>query len=98
MVHRNKYNNVKVGGYDSKKEKKRAATLSLMQKIPLPKYYKNKLFTEEEKELLWIEKIEEGYSYVMGEKHPTRTEEEEKAVCGVNCNARVIPNSSIFDP
>lgn len=49
------------------------------QKIPLPKYYKYKLFTEEERELLWIEKIEEGYSYVMREKHPTRTEEEEKA-------------------
>ena len=32
MVHKNKYNNVKVGGYDSKKEKKRAVTLSLMQK------------------------------------------------------------------
>lgn len=49
------------------------------QKIPLPKYYKYKLFTEEEKELLWIEKIEEGYSYVMGEKHSTKTDEEEKA-------------------
>lgn len=49
------------------------------QKIPLPKYYKYKLFTEEERQLLWIEKIEEGYSYVMGEKFPTRTPEEEEA-------------------
>lgn len=32
MAYRNKYNNVKVGGYDSKKEKKRAVTLSLMEK------------------------------------------------------------------
>lgn len=32
MVKKNKYKNVKVGGYDSKKEKKRATTLSLMEK------------------------------------------------------------------
>lgn len=49
------------------------------QKIPLPKYYKYKLFTEEERQLLWIEKIEEGYSYVMGEQFPTRTPEEEES-------------------
>ena len=29
---KNKYNNIKVGGYDSKKEKKRAGILSLMEK------------------------------------------------------------------
>lgn len=49
------------------------------QEIPLPKYYKYKLFTDKERELLWIEKIEEGYSYVMGEKFSTKTDEEEKA-------------------
>lgn len=38
------------------------------QKAPLPRYYKEKIFTEDERQLLWIEKQEEGYGYVMGEK------------------------------
>lgn len=37
-------------------------------KINLPTYYKNKLFTEEEREKLWIDKIEEGIVWVMGQK------------------------------
>lgn len=48
-------------------------------KAPLPKYYKEKLFTEDEREKLWIEKQEEGYRFVMGEKILAKTEEEEEA-------------------
>jgi hypothetical protein len=44
----------------------------------LPKYYKQKLFTEDERERLWIYKMEEGYKYVMGEKIRVTNEEEEK--------------------
>lgn len=44
----------------------------------LPKYYREKIYTEEQRELLWIKKIEEGYSYVMGEKIDTRTEDGKK--------------------
>ena len=47
---------------------------------PMPKYYKNKLYTENERESLWIYKQEEGYAFVMGEKIPARTEEELKDV------------------
>lgn len=45
---------------------------------PLPRYYKEKLFTEEERQKLWIYKTEEGYKYVMGEKIRVTNEEEEK--------------------
>lgn len=44
------------------------------EKVPLPRYYKEKLFTEEERQLLWIEKMEEGYSFIMGEKIYTKPE------------------------
>ena len=35
-------------------------------KINLPTYYKNKLFTEKERELLFIDKIDKGIIYVLG--------------------------------
>lgn len=47
-------------------------------KASLPRYYREKLFTEDERQLLWIEKQEEGFSYVMGEKIDTNTEEGKK--------------------
>ena len=37
-------------------------------KINLPIYYRNQLFTEKEKELLFLDKIEKGIIYVMGQK------------------------------
>ena len=37
-------------------------------KINLPIYYRNQLFTEEEKEALFLDKIEKGIIYVMGQK------------------------------
>lgn len=46
------------------------------EKVPLPRYYKEKIFTEDERQLLWIEKQEEGYSYIMGEKIYTKPESE----------------------
>ena len=35
-------------------------------KINLPIYYRNKLFTEKERELLFIDKIDKGIIYVLG--------------------------------
>lgn len=37
-------------------------------KVSLPIYYRNKLFTEEEREQLWLQTIERGERYVMGAK------------------------------
>ena len=36
--------------------------------IPLPQYYRNYIYSEEEKEKLWIEKQERGYRYIGREK------------------------------
>lgn len=43
-------------------------TLPNGNKIALPIYYRNKLFTEEEKEKLWIQRIEQDTRYIMGVK------------------------------
>ena len=48
------------------------------QKSMLPKYYKEKLYTEDERQILWIEKMQEGYKFVMGEKFKVTNEKEEK--------------------
>ena len=37
-------------------------------KLPLPIYYRNKIYTEEEREKLWIHKLNDGTKYVCGEK------------------------------
>lgn len=37
-------------------------------KIALPIYYRNKIYTEEEREKLWINKIDKGERWIMGEK------------------------------
>lgn len=38
------------------------------QKIGLPKYYKNKIYSDEEKEKLWMQKVDKNEIYVMGQK------------------------------
>ena len=37
-------------------------------KLSLPIYYRNKLYSDDEKENLWLYKLDEGIRYVMGEK------------------------------
>lgn len=44
------------------------------QKVNLPIYYRNKLFNEEQRELLWIDKIEKGKRYVLGTEIDIRTD------------------------
>lgn len=44
--------------------------------LPLPKYYHDKIYTEEEREKLWIIKQERGYRYIAGEKVSTDNLEE----------------------
>ena len=44
----------------------------------LPKYYKEKLYTEKEREELWIQKQNEGYKFIMREKHKVENEKDEK--------------------
>lgn len=44
--------------------------------IPLPQYYRNHIYDEEQKEKLWIEKQERGYRYIGGEKVDMNNTEE----------------------
>lgn len=44
-------------------------------KYALPLYYRNKIYTEEEREKLWIEKIENGIKWVCGDKVKIDNEE-----------------------
>ena len=44
-------------------------------KRALPKYYREKIYSEEEREKLWIKKIEKGDTWVMGEKCKIDSEE-----------------------
>ena len=37
-------------------------------KINLPIYYRNKIYTEEERELLWLHKLDKGEQYIGGVK------------------------------
>lgn len=41
--------------------------------IQLPIYYRNYFFSEEEKELLWLEKLDQKRIYIMGNKYSTAT-------------------------
>lgn len=44
-------------------------------KIAMPTYWRNKIYSEEEREKLWIEKIEKGKRWVCGEEVKDNTEE-----------------------
>lgn len=58
-----------IGGWDSKIAKKNNEyRLPGGNKTSLPIYYKNKLFTEEEKEKLWIQRLEEDTLFVNKRK------------------------------
>lgn len=58
-------------------------------KMSLPIYYRNKFFTEEEREKLWVNRIEEGTRYVLGvEIKDIYTEHGEKAYQKVLQKAR----------
>lgn len=46
------------------------------QKVNLPVYYRNKAFTEEEREKLWIEKLDKGIRYINGIKIDEKTPKE----------------------
>lgn len=40
-------------------------------RIALPEYFRNKIYSEKERELLWIDKQDRGYRYINGEKVST---------------------------
>ena len=58
------------------KDTKETYKLEDGNELPLPKYYHDKIYTEEERENLWIAKQERGYRYIAGEKVSTDNLEE----------------------
>ncbi len=48
------------------------------QLLALPRYYKTKLFTEEQRELLWMYREDKGEKYIRGTKYIVKTEEQQK--------------------
>jgi len=65
---KNKYN---------EKETKETYTTKQGIKLPLPIYYRNQIYTEEEKEKLWLKKLDQEIRYVGGEKIDISKGEEE---------------------
>lgn len=43
--------------------------------VNLPIYYRNKIYSEEEREKLWIEKLNKGEIYIKGNKYNIKTDE-----------------------
>lgn len=65
---KNKYN---YGG-----ETNETYTLNTGQEIALPIYYRNQIYTDREKEKLWIKKLDKNERYIMGIKFDMNTEEQ----------------------
>jgi hypothetical protein len=50
-------------------------------KIALPTYWRNKIYTEEQREKLWMQKLDQPYSYICGEKiNISKTEKDYNAL------------------
>jgi hypothetical protein len=48
------------------------------QRLNLPIYYRNKIYTENEKEALWLQKLDKSERWVLGKKISVKDENEEK--------------------
>lgn len=49
-------------------ETKETYTTRTGTELPLPIYYRNKIYTDEERELLWLQKLDKQERYVLGQK------------------------------
>lgn len=60
----------RIGEYNSykKEETREYIKTKSGHKIALPIYYRNKIYTDEEREKLWIEKLDKNERYVLGQK------------------------------
>ena len=70
-----------INRYDSKKNKYNNEKTDESYRTPqgfklnLPIYYRNKIYSEEERQNLWINKLDKGERYVCGEKVQDESEE-----------------------
>ena len=70
-------NDSKINKY-KKNETKESYTTRQGIQLNLPIYYRNKIYEEEEREQLWLEKLDKQERYVLGKKIKVRNEKEEK--------------------
>lgn len=66
----------KINTFDMENTKEYYRTRS-GHKINLPIYYRNKIYTDEEKEFLWLNKLDKNIRYICGEKIDVSNGEEE---------------------
>lgn len=64
--------------YKENSETKETYTTRQGLKLPLPIYYRNKIYNEEEREKLWVQKLDKNLRYVMGQKIDISTTEGEQ--------------------
>jgi len=55
--------------YEEQKETRETYKTNTGHKIALPIYYRNKIYTEEEREKLWIQKLDKQIRYINGIKY-----------------------------
>lgn len=57
-------------------------------KVNLPIYYRNKIYTEEEREKLWLEKIDKHEIYILGTKYEIKNKKDENKINEILKNAQ----------
>lgn len=70
-----KRHNAQINKYNGKNTKEEYIT-ETGKKISMPTYYRNKLYSEEERQELWQDKLDDPIKYIMGEKVDTTDGEE----------------------
>ena len=63
----------------------------------MPRYYRDKIYTETEKEYLWIEKLDKGITWVMGQKCKIDSKEYEEALKYYQLRARQLHGGTYRD-
>ena len=61
----------------------------------MPRYYRDKIYTEDEKEYLWIEKLDKGITWVMGQKCKIDSKEYEEALKYYQLRARQLHGNAL---
>lgn len=74
----NKIQSMQHFNYYQGKRTKEYTILQNGTKLNLPTYYRNKLYTEAEREQLWLNRMDEKTRYITGTKYYIRTHEEMK--------------------
>lgn len=67
-----------INKYKEKGETKETYTTRQGIKLALPIYYRNKIYSEDEREQLWIKKLDQNVRYILGQKIDISTIEGEK--------------------